>query len=95
MRRRAPRPLSVALADLTGSLEPSTLLARIQRAWPSAVGRTVAAAAAPTGERDGVLTVTCADSTWAAELEMMPELVDRLNSALGEASVTRLRCRTG
>lgn len=85
----------MALTGLTRSLEPSTTLARVQRAWPSAVGETVAAAAAPTAERDGVLTVSCADSMWAAELEMMPELVDRLNAVLGERAVVRLRCRVG
>ncbi len=95
MRRRAPRPLSEALTALTGSLEPSTVLARVQRVWASAVGETVAAAASPTAERSGVLTVVCSDSMWAAELEMMPELVDRLNAALGEGAIARLRCRTG
>jgi predicted nucleic acid-binding Zn ribbon protein len=55
----------------------------------------VAAVARPIAERDGVLTVICSDSVWAAELEMMPELVERLNAVLGQRSIVRVRCRTG
>jgi predicted nucleic acid-binding Zn ribbon protein len=95
-RRRAPRRLALAVEGLAGGLEPATLLARAQRAWPQAVGAEVAAAGRPTAERDGVLTVTCADSVWSAELQMMgPQLAERLNEALGEPLVSGLRCRTG
>ncbi|HEX3693592.1 MAG TPA: DUF721 domain-containing protein [Solirubrobacteraceae bacterium] len=95
MSRRAPRPFSQALAGLTAALEPPTVLARAQGAWPDAVGERVAAVARPIAERDGVLTVICSDSVWAAELEMMPELVERLNAVLGQRSIVRVRCRTG
>lgn len=95
MSRRAPRPLATALAGLTGVLEPMTTLARSQRVWLDVVGEAIAAVALPTAERDGVLSVTCTEAVWAAELEMMPELVERLNDALGEAAIVRLRCRTG
>jgi predicted nucleic acid-binding Zn ribbon protein len=93
--RRAPRPLAQALAGLTATLEPPTTLARTQGVWQRAVGERVATAARPTGERNGVLTVTCSDAVWSAELEMMPELVQRLNAALGERAIVRVRCRTG
>jgi predicted nucleic acid-binding Zn ribbon protein len=94
--RYAPRPLGLALEGLTDGLAPATTLARIQRVWGQAVGTVIAEAGLPTSERDGLLTVTCADAVWTAELDLMGlELVDRLNEALGEKLVHRLRCRTG
>jgi predicted nucleic acid-binding Zn ribbon protein len=60
------------------------------------VGEAIAEAGRPTAERDGVLTITCADAVWAAELDLMgSELVERLNVELGETLIDRLRCRTG
>jgi predicted nucleic acid-binding Zn ribbon protein len=95
-RRRSPRRLALAVEGLASGLEPATVLARVQRAWPQAVGEALASAGRPTAERGGVLTVTCADSVWSAELQMMgPRLVSRLNEALGEPLVSGLRCRTG
>jgi predicted nucleic acid-binding Zn ribbon protein len=96
MRRRAPRPLALALAGLTDGLTPTTTLARVQRTWPQVVGPVIARAGSPTAERDGVLTVTCADAVWAAELDMMSaELIARLNRALEGELIHKLRCRTG
>jgi predicted nucleic acid-binding Zn ribbon protein len=41
-----------------------------------------------------VLTITCADSVWAAELDLMSaELVERLNESLGDELIRQLRCR--
>ena len=78
MRRREPRALSHAIAALADRLAPQTTLAEVQRVWPDAVGEVVAAQAEPTGERDGVLTVTCASAVWAQELDLMgPELTER------------------
>jgi predicted nucleic acid-binding Zn ribbon protein len=96
MSRRAPRPLSLALEGLTAALAPATTLARVQQAWEQAVGGMVAEAGLPRYERDGVLTIVCADAVWAAELDLMgPELVMRLNEALGGELIRKLRCRTG
>jgi predicted nucleic acid-binding Zn ribbon protein len=95
VRRAAPRPLAGALANLGSALAPATTLARVQEVWERAVGPAVAAAASPTAERDGVLTVTCTASVWAQELDLMSrELIPRLNSALGSESIRALRCRT-
>lgn len=94
--RSAPRPFGLAVGALTRELEPATTLARVQRVWESATGPAVALAGRPTAERDGLLTVTCSEAVWAAELEMMgPALVTSLNEALGEPLLERLRCRTG
>jgi predicted nucleic acid-binding Zn ribbon protein len=79
-----------ALAD---ELEPATLLAEVQRAWPSTVGPAIAAQAQPTSERAGVVTVACSASVWAQELDLMaPQLIEGLNRALSPGSVKRLRC---
>ena len=96
MSRPAPRPLSFALDGLTSALAPATTLARAQQVWEQAVGPQVAAAGLPTAERDGVLTVTCSDAVWSAELDLMGmELVQRLNEQLGGPLIQRLRCRAG
>lgn len=96
MSRYAPRPLSLALDGFTGSLAPATTLARIQQVWTGALGAVIAEAGLPSAEREGVLTVTCTDAVWAAELDLMSsQVVTRLNEALGEDLVHKLRCRTG
>jgi predicted nucleic acid-binding Zn ribbon protein len=95
MRKSAPRPLSGALEALTATIAPATTLARVQEAWERAVGPAVAAAAYPSFEREGMLTVVCAAAVWSHELELMaPTLIGRLNGALGEDSIKSLRCRT-
>jgi predicted nucleic acid-binding Zn ribbon protein len=96
MNKRAPRPLSVALAGLSATLAPATTLARVQEIWGAAVGPAVEVAARPISERDGVLTVLCSAAVWSQELNLMAtELVRRLNDRLGEPLLTELRCRTG
>ena len=91
--RRSPRPLGLALDGVRDELAPDTLLAQVQRIWPAAVGEAIAAEAAPTSERAGVLTVSCSASVWAQELDLMgPAIVERLNTSLERGSVTRLRC---
>jgi predicted nucleic acid-binding Zn ribbon protein len=96
MSRAAPRSLSVALRDLATAIAPATTLAAVQGVWASVAGPSVAAAAKPTAERDGVLTVTCTAAVWAQELDLMSqELVPRLNAALGAEAIRELRCRTG
>ncbi len=96
MSRRAPRPLSLAIGPLQDSLAPATLLADVQRVWAEIAGPAIAREATPTAARGGVLTVVCASSVWAQELDLMaPQLLARLNPALREGEVQRLRCVTG
>jgi predicted nucleic acid-binding Zn ribbon protein len=93
--RRAPRSLTKALDGLTATLAPATTLARVQAVWELAAGPAIASAARPTGERDGVLTVTCDAAVWAQELHMMAgDLVPALNRAIGAETIRELRCRT-
>lgn len=96
MSRRAPRPLANALVPLQASLAPATLLAEVQRVWPEAAGAAIAREASPVAERGGVVTVACAASVWAQELDLMaPLLIERLNAAIEAGEVRRLRCVTG
>jgi predicted nucleic acid-binding Zn ribbon protein len=95
VRRAAPRPLSHAVDGFTATLAPATTLARVQAIWERAAGPAIAAAAAPSRERDGVLTVTCTAAVWAQELDLMAgDLMIRLNTALGADLIRELRCRT-
>jgi predicted nucleic acid-binding Zn ribbon protein len=96
MRKAAPRPLAFALGELGSELAPASTLARVQEVWADATGTAIAAAARPTAERDGVLTVLCEAAVWAHELTLMEaDLVSRINAALGADAIRELRCRTG
>jgi len=93
LHRRSPRPLSLAIDRIRDDLTPQTLLAKVQRAWPDAVGESIAREARPTGERSGTLTISCSASVWAQELDLMgPTIVERLNSLLRDGEISRLRC---
>jgi predicted nucleic acid-binding Zn ribbon protein len=95
MSRLAPRQISSALERLTTTLAPATTLARVQGVWEAVAGSAIAEAARPSGERDGVLTVTCNAAVWAQELDLMAAvLIARLNETLGEEAILALRCRT-
>ena len=92
--RRSPRRLSLALDHIRDDLEPDTLLAEVQRAWP-ARGRhgDRRRKRSPRRERGGVVTVSCSASVWAQELDLMaPAILERLNGALRTGRVSRLRC---
>ena len=91
--RRGPRPLGFAVDGLRDELAPQTLLAEVQGVWREAVGTAIAGEAQPTSERGGVLVVSCSASVWAQELDLMaPAILDRLNDALGDQRLSRLRC---
>jgi hypothetical protein len=93
VRRHGPRPIGFALDALADALEPPTLLAAVQRAWPDAAG-SFAGVSEPVGERAGVVTVACDSAVLSSELDLMSELVvTRLNAALGREAVRRLRTR--
>lgn len=94
MGRRAPRPISAALAPMLASAAPATVLAAVQQSWRAELGEGIAAEAEPVSERDGVVTVACRSATWAAELQMMgPDLVARLRESGGAEGLRELRFR--
>jgi predicted nucleic acid-binding Zn ribbon protein len=95
MSRLAPRRLATPVQALTAELAPATTLARVQEIWERVLGPAIAASARPSAERDGVLTVICDAAVWAQELDLMgPQLIERLNTELGEDTLRRLRCRS-
>jgi predicted nucleic acid-binding Zn ribbon protein len=73
---------------------PKTPLATIQAAWPAAVGEQLAAVATPVSERNGTLTIECAEAVWVQELDLMQEtLLQRLRDAVGDQAPQALRFR--
>jgi predicted nucleic acid-binding Zn ribbon protein len=93
--RRRPRPAGEAVSRFVEGLAPQTTLGAVQRVWPQAAGPVIAEQATPTGEAGGVLTLTCTSASWAQELDLMaPDLIGRLNAALGDERVRSLRCQT-
>ncbi|HEX6781083.1 MAG TPA: DUF721 domain-containing protein [Solirubrobacterales bacterium] len=93
-RRRAPRPAAAAFEEALRQVAPKTPLAAIQSAWSSAVGEQLAAVAVPVSERDGTLTIECADTVWAQELDLMQgALLERLRSEVGDQAPEGLRFR--
>ena len=93
-RRRAPRPAAAGLRTALERAAPKTPLAALQAAWPEVVGGRIAMVAAPVSERGGEVTVSCADSVWAQELDLLQgELLERLRARLGERAPRTLRFR--
>jgi predicted nucleic acid-binding Zn ribbon protein len=93
---KEPRQLTEALARVTARAAPATTIARLQGLWESVAGPLIAAEAEPISERGGVVTVACRSAVWANELELLaPDLVDRLNEALGTPAVASLRLVVG
>jgi predicted nucleic acid-binding Zn ribbon protein len=93
-RRRAPRPAAGAFQEALRQVAPQTPLAAIQSAWPRAVGERMAAVATPVSERDGTLTIECADAVWSQELDLMQStLLERLRREVGDQAPKGLRFR--
>ena len=92
--RRAPRQASAAIRAARERAAPRTGLAAVQAAWAGVVGEQLAAVATPVSERAGTLTVECADTVWAQELDLMQaQLLERLREELGELAPQALRFR--
>lgn len=92
--RRAPRPASTALRAALEQAAPKTPLAALQSTWAEVVGERIAAVASPVSDRHGEVTVSCSDSVWAQELDLMQEqLLERLQERLGEQAPRSLRFR--
>jgi predicted nucleic acid-binding Zn ribbon protein len=93
-RRRAPRPAADAFQAALQRAAPRTPLAAVQAGWAKAVGDRLAAVAVPVAERDGTMTIECADAVWAQELDLMQAtLLERLREEVGEMAPQALRFR--
>ena len=92
MRRRAPAPFADVLREAVAGAAPDTLLARVQALWPEVAGAAVAAESAPSGEREGTVTVDCSGGVWAQELTLLEcDLRAGLNARLEGFQVRLLR----
>jgi predicted nucleic acid-binding Zn ribbon protein len=90
MGRRAPRPISAALAAVLDRAAPQTPLAAVQMAWPRVAGEAVARESEPIAERDGVVTVACRSATWAEQLDLLQgQLLARLREEVGDSGALR------
>ena len=92
-RRDDPVPLGAAVGHLiaqrgwTRGVNLKTLLAD----WAALVGQANAEHSKPEAYADAVLTVRADSTAWAASLRLLaPQLVAKLNAALGEGTVTRI-----
>jgi predicted nucleic acid-binding Zn ribbon protein len=93
-RRRSPRQASEAIRAARDLIAPQTGLAAAQANWETIVGRQLADVATPVSERGGTLTIECADSVWAQELDLMQgQLLERLRAELGDRAPKALRLR--
>jgi predicted nucleic acid-binding Zn ribbon protein len=93
-RRRAPRPAAGAFKAALQRAAPKTPLGAVQTVWPQAVGEYLASVAVPVSEREGTVTVECADAVSAQELDLMQEaLMERLRQEVGEQAPRALRFR--
>jgi predicted nucleic acid-binding Zn ribbon protein len=93
-RRRAPRQASDAIRAARDLAAPRTGLAAVQANWQAIVGEQLAAVATPVSDRSGTLTIECADSVWAQELDLMQgQLLERLRAELGDRAPKALRFR--
>jgi predicted nucleic acid-binding Zn ribbon protein len=92
LRRRAPERFADVLRDAVAKAAPDTLLAQVQAVWPEVAGAAIAAEAAPSSEREGVVTVDCSGAVWAQELMLLEaDLVGALNRRLEGPQVRSLR----
>jgi len=92
--RGEPVPLGDALEELISERGWGTevnvhlLLGR----WPELVGDAVAAHTRPEAFREGVVVVRTDSTNWAAQLRLMaPQLVAKMNEALGEGTIRQVR----
>lgn len=93
-RRRAPRPAANAFHNALEQVAPRTPLAAVQRVWPKAAGKHLAAVAVPVSEREGRVFIECADAVTAQELELMQTtILEKLRAEIGEQTPAALRFR--
>lgn len=93
-RRPAPRPAAGAFRAALDRAAPQTGLAAVQSVWAEVVGERIAAVARPVSERDGEVTVACADAVWAEELDLMQgRLLEGLGERLADSPPRALRFR--
>ena len=91
---RDPQPLGTVARDLAKTRGWSTRVAEgsVFGQWGSVVGEQIAAHAAPTALRDGVLSITAESTAWATQLRMVQaQLLAKIAAAVGDGVVTSVK----
>ena len=95
-RREDPQPLGVAiegLLDDQGWRTPAAVGSVFGR-WEQIVGEALAAHTRPGGFADGELLVIADSTAWATQVRLLrAQLIRRLNSELGDGTVTGVKVR--
>jgi hypothetical protein len=94
---RFPEPIGDAVRRELGRFGPAGAMGEIVKAWPQAVGESIARNAWPGRvARDGTLHVATSSSAWAFELGLLEaDILGRLKQALGADAPSRLRFAPG
>jgi hypothetical protein len=92
-----PRPIGDEVQRELKRFGPVGAMGEIVRAWPDAVGESIARNAWPARvSRDATLHVATSSSTWAFELGLLEgDIRSRLKDALGRDAPARLRFAPG
>lgn len=92
-----PEPIGDDVRRVLKRFGPTGAMAEIVRAWPDAVGDSIARNAWPARvSRDGTLHVATSSATWAFELGLLAaDISDRLAAALGADAPAALRFAPG
>lgn len=91
---RDPQLLGAATRDLAKSRgwSPRVAEGTVFARWPAVVGDQIAAHAAPTALREGVLSVSAESTAWATQLRMVQaQLLAKIAAAVGDGVVTTLK----
>jgi predicted nucleic acid-binding Zn ribbon protein len=91
---RDPQTLAAATSDLAKTRGWSVRVAEgtVLGQWQTVVGEQIAAHAAPTALRDGVLSVSAESTAWATQLRMVQaQLLAKIAAAVGDGVVTSLK----
>lgn len=91
-----PRPVGVALKELTHQLGISKVLSHydVITLWESIVGEQVARVTTAQRMENGILFVGVKTAPWRAELTMRRlDIIEKINNALGKKTVKDIRFR--
>jgi predicted nucleic acid-binding Zn ribbon protein len=93
-RRKYPQQIGGPLQEILARLdtEGHFEIVRLMRLWPDAVGETIARRTQVAGLKFHVATVKVSGAMWIQELNLMkPQILSRLNDALGNDTVRDIR----
>jgi len=95
-RRDDPQPLQAAIDGLIDDQgwRTATAVGSVFGRWDQIVGADLAAHTRPDGLTEGELVVTADSTAWATQVRLLAAtLIRRLNSELGDGTVTRVKVR--